>query len=329
MKKLNKQLLAATVLSTAALSAQADILTTVKPIGFIAAAIAEGVTPTEVLLPAGASPHDYSMRPSDLERLKKAQLVIWVGDEMETFLESSVEKLDEKNVLEIEDIDGIKSLLGKAMHVHFHGDHDHDHKHEHSHDHKHADHDHKHHDHHDHDHHHDGLQTDWHVWYSPKISELVAENIAERLTALYPNKAALINSNLADFKKNIADKLASLSKQLAPVKGEGYYVFHDAYGYFERQFGLNHLGAFTINPAVAPGAKTLSEIKASITEHKAKCLFTEPQFTPRVVETLQKNTGVSVGQLDPLGEDIALGKTAYIDFLQATADSLSHCLSKK
>lgn len=330
MKIINKPL-AGVLLSTIAYTAQADVITTVKPLGFIAAAIADGVTTTQVLLPTGASPHDYNLRPSDLQKLQQADLVVWIGADMETFLSKSIGRLTAAKVLQIDKIDNIQQLLGEALHVHADGDHDHDHDHDHGHSHDHDgppenedEHDHDH-----HDHAHGGLETDWHVWFSSDISGKIAEQIAQRLAQDYPNKTDLIKQNLAEFKQGIAAKQQQLKTQLDPVKSIGYYVFHDAYGYFERQYGLNHLGAFTINPAVAPGAKTLNEIKADIQAHKAKCLFAEPQFTPRLLETLHKSTGVKLGVLDPMGEKIALSKTAYTEYLQALADSFSQCLMTK
>ena len=124
----------------------------------------------------------------------------------------------------------------------------------------------------------------------------------------------------------MADKVAHLKTQLAPVKGKGFYTFHEAYGYFESLYELKSLGSFTINPTVAPGAKTLGKIKADIKEHKAACLFAEPQFTPKVVESLSKGTQTKVGQLDPLGAKIELGPDAYPQFLQSMADEFSQCL---
>lgn len=307
--------------------ANADVLTTIKPLGFIASAITEGVTESKVLLPVTASPHDYSLKPSDVEQLKSAQLVVWVGEDLETFLEKSIDKLPKEKVLSLDDVPAIKAIVDATEK---HDDHDDDEKHEHDHDHKHEhEHDHKHeahngHDHHDHEgHNHD---KDWHIWFSPEASLAAAEQIAERLSVQLPQQKAKIAENLATFKTNLTAKNEQIRNQLAAVKGKGYYTFHDAYGYFERAYGLNSLGSFTINPSVAPGAKTLSAIKKNVAAHKAQCLFAEPQFTPKVIESLSKGTQVKVGQLDPLGAKIELSQTAYPQFLQAIADEFSQCL---
>lgn len=307
--------------------ANADVLTTVKPLGFIASAITEGVTESKVLLPVTASPHDYSLKPSDVEQLKSAQFVVWVGEDLETFLKKSIDKLPKEKVLSLDDVPAIKAIVDTTEKYDEHDDekHEHSHKHEHhAHKHEHHEHPHEGDDHHNHEgHSHD---KDWHIWFSPEASLAAAEQIAERLSAQLPQQKAKIAENLATFKANLTAKNEQIRQQLAAVKGKGYYTFHDAYGYFERAYGLNSLGSFTINPSVAPGAKTLSAIKKNIAAHKAQCLFAEPQFTPKVIESLSKGTQVKVGQLDPLGAKIELSQTAYPQFLQAIADDFSQCL---
>ncbi|MCT8835818.1 zinc ABC transporter substrate-binding protein ZnuA [Glaesserella parasuis] len=309
-----KSLLSLALLGATAV-ANADVLTTVKPLGFIANAITDGVTETKVLLPTSASPHDYSLKPSDVEQLQSAQLVVWIGEEMETFLEKSIEKLPKEKVLTLEDVPAIKELVehsGEEKEEH------HEHKHGHSHNHTHHAHSH---DGHNHD-------EDWHIWLSPQASEHIAEQIAERLSQQLPEQKAKIAENLANFKTTLATKNSEIAKQLAPVKSKGYYTFHDAYGYFEDAYGLKSLGSFTINPTVSPGAKTLNAIKKSIAQKKAQCLFAEPQFTPKVIESLSKGTSAKVGQLDPLGAKIDLSKNAYPEFLQSLADQFGGCLAQ-
>ena len=337
--------IAAAILSFSA-AASATIVTSVKPLGFIASSIANGVTDTEVLVPAGASPHDYSLKPSDVQKLKSAEMLIWIGEDVDAFLDKSIDDLDYKKVLTIKDIAAIEPFLLKGEHHHHHhgeGDahegHDHAHKgHEHKgHEHAHEGHDHKHehkhehghegHEHH-HDHEHEDLGVNWHVWYSPDISKAVAQRIAAKLLKQYPEKKDLIEKNVAEFNRTLDEQNAKIKTQLEGVKDKGFYVFHDAYGYFNNAYGLKQTGYFTINPLVAPGAKTLAKIKEEIAEHKVTCLFAEPQFTPKVIESLSKGTKVNVGRLDPMGDAVKLGANSYAAFLQFTADSYAQCLAK-
>ncbi|MFZ7129412.1 zinc ABC transporter substrate-binding protein ZnuA [Avibacterium avium] len=329
------QLSAVALATFFATSANASVVTSIKPLGFIASSIAEGVTDTQVFVPAGASPHDYHLKPSDVQKLKAADLVLWIGEDVDQFLAGSLKKnVDASKVVTIAKLAGITpDMLAKGEHHHHDHDHHHhdgeDHDHEHHHDHgKSEAHEHQHNhgtdDAHDHDH--DELETNWHVWYSPRISQVVAEAVADKLTQQFPAKKALIEKNLAEFNRSLNAQNEKIKQQLAPVQKKGFYVFHDAYTYFNEAYGLNQVGAFTINPLVAPGAKKLAHIKEEIEEHKVGCLFAEPQFTPKVIETLHKSTGVKVGRLDPMGDAVALGKDSYANFLQYTADSYYNCL---
>ncbi|PJG82560.1 zinc ABC transporter substrate-binding protein ZnuA [Caviibacterium pharyngocola] len=323
--------LAAAVISFSA-AASASVLTSIKPLGFIASSIAEGVTDTDVIVPAGASPHAYNLKPSDVQKIKSADLIVWIGEDVDMFLDTSVLRdIDRKKVVTVAEISSIgDDMLVKGEHHHHDHDHDHDaHKQD-----KTADHqDHKHADHHEHneaasahEHHHDKLSTNWHIWYSPEISQIVAGKIAQKLSEQYPDKKALIEQNLAEFNRTLSEQNEKIQQQLMPLHEKGFYVFHDAYTYFNQAYHLNQVGYFTINPQVAPGAKTLATIKEEIEEHKVACLFAEPQFTPKVIETLHKGTGVKVGRLDPMGDAVKLGKNSYANFLQYTADSYAECL---
>lgn len=311
--------IAAAILSFSA-AASATIVTSVKPLGFIASSIANGITNTEVLVPAGASPHDYSLKPSDVQKLKSAEMLIWIGEDVDAFLDKSIDDLDYKKVLTIKDIAAIEPFLLKGEHHHHHhGEGD---VHE-GHDHAHKGHEHK-----GHEHAHEDLGVNWHVWYSPDISKAVAQRIAAKLLKQYPEKKDLIEKNVAEFNRTLDEQSAKIKTQLEGVKDKGFYVFHDAYGYFNNAYGLKQTGYFTINPLVAPGAKTLAKIKEEIAEHKVTCLFAEPQFTPKVIESLSKGTKVNVGRLDPMGDAVKLGANSYAAFLQFTADSYAQCLAK-
>ncbi|OOF66229.1 zinc ABC transporter substrate-binding protein ZnuA [Rodentibacter sp. Ppn85] len=322
MKTTLKMSVISTALFAQPIMANADVLASVKPLGFIASSIANGVTNTQILVPTGASPHDYSLKLSDIQKVKSADLVLWVGEDIDSFLEKPVSQIDRKKVITIADLAEIEPLLSQAHHEYFHEDGDHDHKHEHKHEHKsgHG---------HNHEHgNHEGLTTNWHIWYSPAISQIVAQKVADKLTVQFPDKKELIAKNLADFNRTLAEQSDKIKAQLAPFKEKGFFVFHDAYGYFNDAYGLKQSGYFTINPLVAPGAKTLAHIKQEIAEHRVNCLFAEPQFTPKVIESLAKSTAVNVGRLDPIGDGVRLGANSYADFLQATADSYTQCLSK-
>ncbi|WP_054687675.1 zinc ABC transporter substrate-binding protein ZnuA [Pantoea stewartii] len=301
--------LAALAFATAvALPAHANVVASIKPVGFIASAIADGVTPVEVLLPDGASEHDYALRPSDVKRLQNADLVVWVGPEMEAFMTKSAAALPEKKNLEIVQIPGVKTMLLRGGE-----DDDHD-------DHEAAEHD------HDAEHHHHHGEFNMHLWMSPEIAQKTAVAIHEKLLEVMPQDKAKLDANLQHFEAELADTDKRIISQLAPVKDKGYFVFHDAYTYFEKHYGLSPTGHFTVNPEIQPGAQRLHQIRTQLVEKKAVCVFAEPQFRPAVIDAVARGTQVRKGTLHPLGTDISLGKDSYVKFLSQLSSQYETCL---
>lgn len=300
--------LSAALWGSATQAADAAVVASLKPLGFIASAIADGVTDTQVLLPDGASEHDYSLRPSDVKRLQGADLVVWVGPEMEAFMEKSVRNIPGNKQVTIAQLADVKPLLMKGA------DDDED-------EHAHADADEEKGD----VHHHHG-EYNMHLWLSPEIARATAVAIHEKLVELMPQSRAKLDANLKDFEAQLAATDKQVGNELAPLKGKGYFVFHDAYGYYEKHYGLTPLGHFTVNPEIQPGAQRLHEIRTQLVEQKATCVFAEPQFRPAVVEAVARGTSVRMGTLDPLGTNIKLGKTSYSAFLSQLANQYVSCL---
>ncbi|BEM04626.1 zinc ABC transporter substrate-binding protein [Serratia marcescens] len=308
-KWLQRTLLASALVMAGPLSsASAAVVTTIRPLGFIASAIADGVTPTEVLLPDGASPHDFALRPSDIQRLRSADLVLWVGPDMEAFLTKALVPISATRKLAISELPAVKPLLMKGE-----DDDDHDHAGE---AHNHAD--------DDHGHHHG--EYNMHVWLSPEVAKVTAIAIHDRLLELMPQNKDKLDANLRQFENLLTQTDKNVGNMLTPVQGKGYFVFHDAYGYFEKHYGLSPLGHFTVNPEIQPGAQRLHQIRTQLVEQKAVCVFAEPQFRPAVINAVAKGTTVRSGTLDPLGIGIALGKDSYGKFLTQLSSQYVSCL---
>jgi zinc transport system substrate-binding protein len=126
----------------------------------------------------------------------------------------------------------------------------------------------------------------------------------------------------------LAERVSAISDQLAAYTDVGYYVFHDAFGYFEQHFKLNKLGYFTLSPDRSPGAKTLVQIRSALQDGEAKCVFSEPQFTPAIVASVVRGSDVHQGELDPLATDILNEPGAYFTFLDDLAQRYIHCFSR-
>lgn len=281
------------------LKANAHIITSIKPIGFITEAIGHGVVKTDVLLPNGVSPHAYALKPTDIQKLKQADLVIWVGEDMEMFLPAVLSGIDKNKQLSLSDVPAIHVLI--YHHPHAHND-------------KHAE-----------GHYHN---VDSHLWLSLKIARQAAIAIHYKLVKIYPNQKRQLDKNLNDFTNKLSDTEQIIAKKLINIQNRGYFVFHDAYGYFERRFGLKNLGHFTLNPEIQPGAKKVYSIRRQLIDNKAVCVFNEPQFNPTIINKVIDGTNVRTGTLDPLGSAIPLSKDAYFAFLTQLTSQFEECLSR-
>ncbi|WP_420812211.1 zinc ABC transporter substrate-binding protein ZnuA [Photobacterium salinisoli] len=300
---------AAMVLVPFAVSANnVHVVTTVHPVNLIVQELVEGAGQSETLLPAGSSPHDYALRPSDVEKLKAADLVVWVGPELESFLTKILSGQENALSLTSQETISFRDYEG-------HEDHD-------SHE-SHGGHD-SHEGHEGHEHHHDGI--DPHLWLGPEQAIQVAKVISAALIEQDPLNRAQYEANLSRFIVSVNDTVQNLKEQLQPVRHKGYYVFHDAYGYFEETFGLHNLGHFTVSPDRRPGAKTLIAIRNTLKKSQVNCIFREPQFSPAVINSVINGSDIKIGTLDPMATDIAPGQGGYVRFLQELGRSFTECL---
>lgn len=280
---------------------RAVVISSIKPIGFIVEAIGNNVVGSDVLVANGASPHLYCLKPSDIQKIKQADLIIWVGPDLETFLPNVLKGVNDTNQLALVDIPAIHALLYRSSHQ-VATDHNKLN-----------------------DHHHD---LDYHIWLSPVIATEIAIAVHDRLVKLYPESKPQLDKNLTDFENKLSDTEQIIAKKLANIQNRGYFVFHDAYGYFERHFGLNNLGNFTLNPDIQPGAQKAYRIRRQLTADNAICVFKEPQFSPTIINKVIAGLPIRTGILDPLGSDILLDKNAYFKFLTNLTHQFELCLRR-
>ena len=317
--------------------AMADIkvVTSIKPVHSLVSGVMVGVGVPSLIIDGAGSPHTYSLKPSQAKQLQDAKLVFWMGDELETFLEGPIENIAQNaTAIKLIDAHGLKKIKfreGGMFDDHGHDDHDeHDHeKHDDHHDEKHAKK--KHDDHEDHDGHDDHGHGvfDPHVWLDPVNAKAIVHEIEEALVKADPEHASTYEANAHKMMDKIDSLTAELREELEPVHEKGFIVFHDAYQYFEQRFDLAAIGSITVSPEVMPGAERVSELRKKISDLSATCVFSEPQFEPKLVETLVEGTGARSGVLDPLGATLTKGPDLYFQLMRNMASSLKKCLSGK
>jgi zinc transport system substrate-binding protein len=334
-------------LAFGSLSAQAEsrtVVATILPIHSLVAGLVGEIHAVEVLLPASASPHGYAMRPSEARTLQNAELLVWVGPDLETFLERPLsEPLGGRTVISLMDdleLDLLPVRKGGIWELHDHDAHDAAHGHDHhGHDHEPrkdapAGHDHGHHDHGHADEHQDHREPvpavqdpDPHLWLSPAVTRQIAVGLTERLALWDPAHAEAFERNRDALIARIDALEADIARQLEPVRDRPFLVFHDAYQYFEHHFGLNAAGSITLDPALSPGARRVQELRTRLQTDDVSCLFTEPQFRPALAQTLVEGTKTDLGELDPVGSELEPGPDAWFLLMQNLADDLTDCLS--
>ncbi len=299
--------------------AEIKVVASIKPIHSLASYLMDGVKKPDLIVDGYASPHGFAMKPSHAKLLQEADLIFWVGEDIESFLVKplgSIAKKAEK--IELMEIRGINKLKFRERNI-FEGHDDHGHKED-----DHDDHAKKEDGHDDHGHEgHAHGEFDPHIWLDPLNAKKILKEMAKHLIENDQANESIYKENLKKVNKDL-DKLV---KQVKSELNKDFksIVFHDAYQYFEKRFKVNVLGAFTVNTDVLPGAEQLSEIREIIEHEKVTCVFSEPQFNPNIINAVAKDTNIKTGVLDPLGATLNPGKGLYFDLISNMAKSFKGC----
>jgi len=314
-------------------NAEIKVVASIKPIHSLASYLMDGIGKPDLIVDGYASPHGFALKPSHAKMVQNADIIFWVGEDIESFLEKPLKTIAKKaEKIELMEIKGLTKLKFRERNI-FEGHDDHGHKEDDHDDHakKEDDHDdHGHDDEHKEDNHddhgHEGHahgEFDPHIWLDPMNAKVILSEMAEHLIENDQKNEAKYKANLKKAHKDL-DKLtkkvkSELNKDFKSI------VFHDAYQYFEERFDINILGAFTVNTDVMPGAEQLAEIREVIEHDKVSCIFSEPQFNPDIIKAVAKDTNVATGVIDPLGATLNPGKDLYFDLIGNMSKSFKGC----
>ncbi|MEG3079894.1 zinc ABC transporter substrate-binding protein [Halomonas sp. 5021] len=261
----------------------------------------------ELFIQPGASPHGYSLRPSEADALDNADLVVWVSNDLTPWLSGPVENLagDARHLelMRVSDINTFAYREGATFDV---ADHDHDHDHG-----------------HDHAHHHDG--QDPHGWMDPDNARRWLDAIAQQLGELDPENADYYRDNAAKGRQALESLEQDIEERLATSESTRFIVFHDAYQYFEKAFDVTAAGAISIGDASSPSPARIEAIQTMVNEEDIHCVFSEPQFNPQIVDAVFGDTDTYIGVMDPLGVDLTPGPELYDALLNQMGDEIQHC----
>ena len=308
--------------------ADLNVMASIKPIHSLVSMVMEGIAEPSLLVSGAASPHTFSMKPSQAKQMEKADVIFWVSPALETFLEKPLETIGSgAKTYELIEMTNLKRLSfreGGPFEGHLHDDHKEHAEEGHGKHKEHSDEDHGKHKEHAEEGHSEG-EFDPHVWLDPNNAKLMLSYISHELGEIDPANASKYEKNAATAKLSIDKVSLSIEKELTPYKGSGFIVFHDGYQYFEKRFGLQASGSISVHPDTVPGAQRMSKIRKVLRNSSVKCVFNEPQFETRVVNTIIDGTGKKSVQIDPLGSSLTSGKRLYLDLMMNMGESFHEC----
>jgi zinc transport system substrate-binding protein len=310
MKRIVLSLAIIAALSTPILHAkeQLKILSTIKPVHSLVSAVGGDLVSVEQVIPDNASPHHYSLKPSDLRKISKAALIFRIDPKLESFLNKSLRSVSADKVITLSQAKKLTLLEAKAGH-------DHDERHDDDEEQK--------------DDEHEAEEFDYHLWLNPDNAIAMANSIRDSLSKIAPENAEQLTKNTQLLTTRIQKKHQEITEQLKDFKDTPFLVMHDAWQYFTSHYQLKQIGTISAQERLKTSARALSKARSTIKDSNVKCLLAEPNLKQRTLSTLTENLSVNIGQIDPLGRNIPESDQAYTHLLQYTADKLSECLKQK
>ncbi|MCK5877830.1 MAG: zinc ABC transporter substrate-binding protein [Candidatus Marithrix sp.] len=287
------------VLITPLYASVPKVLVTIKPIHALVTGVMDGIETPYLLLSGSQSPHNYNLYPSQVRQLHAANLIVWVGPLVESFLTKALTTVsDNSQILRLIDISGLKLLqIRKNWETH----HEHNGK----------------------------FKIDPHIWLTPDNAKIIVQTVAKTLVQIDPNNATQYTNNAARLIERLSQLDQTLTQRLKPIQKLPYLIFHDAYQYFENKYKLNAKGAIKLSPEIRPSVKRLHKLRLQIKNQQIRCIFSEPQFESSLITTLTEGTTIQYGVLDPLGINLTSGTESYFTLLNDMATSLQQCLQPK
>jgi zinc transport system substrate-binding protein len=252
-------------------------VTSIAPLHLIAADIMQGVSEPELLMGKGSDPHHYSMRLSERRALARADIVLWIGPELELPLADLVEQLD-GSIITSSELPGITLI--------------------------------------DHD---------PHLWLDAGNALTIAEAFTRELVRQDAENSARYSANLDHFRETLAQSDSEIAGRLEKTQTP-LAVYHNAFGYFEKRYGLAHRVSLTENEALKPGIQQLLALRDLVEDNAAVCLLSEPGADTRELGSLAGKATLRLMAVDPLGQNSAFESDRFVSFLNATAAAIQQCL---
>ena len=294
------------LISYSSLNAEVKVVTTIKPIHSLVAGVMDGLGSPSLIVDGSNSPHNFSLKPSHAKMIEDAEIIFWVGEDLETFMIKPLESIaNNATKVSFMDLDSIIKLKFKEENILEVEGYDDDHD-----------------DHDDHYKHADG-EFDAHIWLDPKNAIEIVNEIAKTLSLKDPNNKNVYYSNAEKLNHSLNELIEKIN--LSINKDARFIVFHDAYQYFEKRFDVSSAGALILNEEALPSAKKVSEIHKIIKKQNINCIISEPQFNPNIIKSIAQDSSILTGSFDPLGSSFDTNKNLYFEMILSLSNSLKDC----
>lgn len=279
-----------------------SIVTTTPPLYAHVANLIDANDTIINLVPPGSSVHFRQPKPSDVLAMEQADLIVINGLWLEEFLEDYLDSLEAQwiqivdtsvwvDVLEYEEDNHEEDEQGEDEH-----DDDDGHGHE---------------------------WSDPHIWLDTENADAQVWNIVDGLVVVDPDQNDFYNEKAREYTKRIIETDTEIRQLFSGADIAPFVVFHDAYQYFLQSYGLTDKQVWLVQEFHGdnPSQQEIAALIDTIASEDVAVIFTEPQFSPSVVEALEEETGVRAREVDPLWSD--LSREAYIEMMKALAVSFS------
>ena len=289
-----------------------NVVVSIKPFHSLVSGEMLGVASPELILRGKFSPHNYSLKPSDARKLQSADFVFWGGEALEGFLAKPISSLSKNaEVVSILEINGLKlRSVRTESHIrkseNFKSNSQNMPKYQ-------------------------GAKlrsaVDPHIWLDPENAKVITQETVKILSNFDPENAQKFQKNGEKIIVRLNELDQQISSEMNEISDRTYLVLHDAYQYFESRYELKNVGSITLQLEHFLGVSRLKKVQKMIKTNKVSCIFTEPQYSQKLVKNLIKDTSVKKGILDPIGADIIPGPELYFDLMKNLSTSLKSCLN--
>ncbi len=275
-----------------------NVVVSIKPIHSIVSALMEGVSRPQLLLESSDSAHTFHLKPSQLNLLSNADIVITIGDGFETGLKKTLRNIKVGSHIIVSEINGLHLFYFRNPDTN---------KMDKNEEHEHAD-------------------NDLHLWLDIDNMQKTAQYINEQLIKIDPNNSDTYETNLVKIHSKLNKLKLELQQQIAPFRSERFAIFSDTLQYFEKSFQLQKPVIITPYHGARLSIHRTLEARKKMKGLKIKCLLYGPESTSKKVNVLSEGLPIKALRIDILGAKLNAGSDQYFNLMKGLSSQMVECL---